>query len=294
MPSPPADVEVEHVEFLAGTVRYYHAGKRGSPIVLLHGGGVNNALLSWRHTIPALAADHRVYAPDLPGQGGSMPWYGRTNQRTYEETLRWLLDAWELPGATLVGLSMGASVAAGFAARQPARVRGLVLVDPLGTQRRRRRQRLAYGAVRTPLAGRFAALSLRTPRLLAKRVLNPMLFTGTTPSDSRELAREVRAEARNRRTVFGDWHREAVGFRNMRTNLLPALQDSTCPSLVVHGARDRIVPLSAARATAETLRCPLRVLDASGHWPNRDQPDEFNTVLHDFLGTLRPLHSEDA
>ena len=94
MTAPPEGVEVEHIEFPAGTIRYHRAGSSGPAIVLLHGGGPDNAMLSWRHALGVLAADHRVFAPDLPGQGGSMPWRGKANQRTFEEVLRWLLDAW--------------------------------------------------------------------------------------------------------------------------------------------------------------------------------------------------------
>lgn len=39
------------------------------PVILLHGGGLDRAALSWKHTISALAADRRVYAPDWPGFG---------------------------------------------------------------------------------------------------------------------------------------------------------------------------------------------------------------------------------
>ena len=47
-------------------------GRRGSPpVLLLHGGGLDAAGLSFRNTIPALAEQHRVFAPDWPGFGQS-------------------------------------------------------------------------------------------------------------------------------------------------------------------------------------------------------------------------------
>ena len=48
------------------------AGRRGSPpVLLLHGGGLDAAGLSLRNAIPALAEQHRVFAPDWPGFGQS-------------------------------------------------------------------------------------------------------------------------------------------------------------------------------------------------------------------------------
>ena len=48
-------------------VSVWTAGESGSVVVLIHGGGVDSALLSWREALPFLAQNHRVYAPDLPG-----------------------------------------------------------------------------------------------------------------------------------------------------------------------------------------------------------------------------------
>lgn len=284
MSSPPADVEVAHAEFLAGVVRYYRCGDTGSPVVLLHGGGPDNALVSWRHALPALGGRHQVYAPDLPGQGGSLPWYGRTNQRTFEEALRWLLDEWELDAVGLVGISVGAATAAGFAARNPSRVRRLALVDPLGIQVRRRRQLQLYAAAHLPLVNRLAAWGMRAPRPVARRVFRrTLLAPAAAPEDERALLAEVRAECRNRGGVVGHWHREAVGFRGLRTNLLPLLRGVSCPMMLVHGEHDRFVPVAAARECAEELDCPLHVIEGTGHWPNRERPEEFNRILGEFL-----------
>lgn len=47
------------------------AGKSGQSLVLLHGGGVDNAILSWEPCLQQLAEEYRVFAPDLPGYGRS-------------------------------------------------------------------------------------------------------------------------------------------------------------------------------------------------------------------------------
>ena len=68
------------VELDWGRVSYLEWLPDGPPVsavVLLHGGGVDNASLSWGGLGPALAAaGHRVVAPDHPGFGHSPapPW----------------------------------------------------------------------------------------------------------------------------------------------------------------------------------------------------------------------------
>src|SRR5699024_2432924 len=52
-------------------VRCYTAGETGSPVILLHGAGVDSANISWNDVIGPLSKTHRVFAPDLPGYGAS-------------------------------------------------------------------------------------------------------------------------------------------------------------------------------------------------------------------------------
>jgi pimeloyl-ACP methyl ester carboxylesterase len=288
MTAPPQGVEVDQIEFPAGKVRYYKAGTDGPPIVLLHGGGPDNALLSWRNTIGVLAADHRVYAPDLPGQGGSTEWRGRGNQRTFEEVLRWLLDAWRIPQATLVGLSMGGSIAAGFTLRHPQRVRALALVDSTGMQHRMPHHLATYLLMRTGFSGRMAATLLRSNRSLVRFALNKVFFAdASSVRDLESIVEEVSAEAAVRRSVFADWHADAINRRSMTINHLPQLNRITCPVTVIHGEKDALVPVASAQEVAGTIPgAQLRVMPQAGHWPNRERPTEFNALLREFVNAV--------
>lgn len=288
MTAPPQGVEVDEIEFPAGKVRYYKAGTDGPPIVLLHGGGPDNALLSWRNTIGVLAADHRVYAPDLPGQGGSTQWRGRGNQRTFEEVLRWLLDAWRIPQATLVGLSMGGSIATGFTLRHPQRVRALALADSTGMQHRMPHHLLTYLLMRTDLSGRTAAKLLRSNRALVRFALNKVFFAdASSVRDVESIIDEVRAEAGVRRSVFADWHADAINHRSMSINHLPQLERISCPVTVIHGEKDALVPVSSAQAVANAIPgAQLRIMPQAGHWPNRERPTEFNALLREFVNAV--------
>ncbi len=285
MTAPPQGVEVEHVTYPAGTIRYYRAGGSGPPIVLLHGGGVDNALLSWRHAIPSLAADHQVLVPDLPRHGGSREWRGRANQRTLEELMRWLFDTWGLHDATLVGLSTGGSVATGFALRHPQRVRGLVLVGSGGLQYRLNHHLLRYAVTKLRVVGPALAGAMGLSRALTRSYLTRGVLAGTeTLSDMEGLVDEVHDEVRHCRSVFVDWQADAINRRGMTVNHLPRLEQITCPTMLVHGELDREVPVAASRDAADAIAgSRLRVIQGAGHWCHRERPNEFNALLREFV-----------
>lgn len=95
-------------------------------MVLLHGTGSSAA--TWADVAARLSAHHWVIAPDLRGHGLS----GRSTTYSVEGfvlDLEALVDQFGLARFDLIGHSMGAVVAYGFAGQHPQRVRRLVLAD---------------------------------------------------------------------------------------------------------------------------------------------------------------------
>lgn len=105
----------------------------GAPLVFLHGWGLHP-----RPYLPALRAlaarGYRVYAPALPGFGGSAPlapW--RQGLRGIAEHITAALDALDLGGPVpIVGHSFGSGIALRIASRRPDLVTRLVLFSPVG------------------------------------------------------------------------------------------------------------------------------------------------------------------
>lgn len=104
--------------------------ERGPAIVLLHGLASN--LTRWseflEHTTLKEAWD--ILRVDLRGHGRSMVRRELSMETWCRDLLR-LLDAEGYSNAVLVGHSLGAQLALRFVHRHPARVRGLVLLDPI-------------------------------------------------------------------------------------------------------------------------------------------------------------------
>ncbi|MFI0926971.1 alpha/beta fold hydrolase [Streptomyces sp. NPDC021012] len=97
------------------------------PVVLVHGRGENST--TWTEIAADLAADHRVYALDLPGHGLSDR-TGRYGFEDFRDELGGFLKALGLTGATVVAHSMGAGAAYLLARREPGLIGRLVLEEP--------------------------------------------------------------------------------------------------------------------------------------------------------------------
>ncbi|MPZ73648.1 MAG: alpha/beta fold hydrolase [Nitriliruptorales bacterium] len=100
----------------------------GPPVLYLHGFGG----LACVDFLNLLAAEHTVYAPEMPGVGESSGLHDLRD--TWELVLAYqdLLDALGLEDVVVVGHSVGGMIAAELAANAPGSVRELVLVSPMG------------------------------------------------------------------------------------------------------------------------------------------------------------------
>ncbi len=101
-------------------------------MLLPHGGGLDSADFTYKYIIGPLAEERRVLAPGWPRYGPSDKPDVEYTVPFYVGFLEQLVDALGLERTSLVGISMGAAVALGFALRAPERIEKLVLVDSYG------------------------------------------------------------------------------------------------------------------------------------------------------------------
>lgn len=112
-------------------ISYLAAGDTGTgvPVVMLHGIGSNAS--SFSRLLPLAARTARAVAWDAPGYGDSAPldadW---PDAQDYAAALRTFLDDLAIDRAVVIGHSLGAIMAARFAARYPERTAALALLSP--------------------------------------------------------------------------------------------------------------------------------------------------------------------
>ncbi len=278
-----AAIEEHRFEVDGLPIRYLAAGE-GPPLILLHGVGDN--ALDWRWVIPALARDHAVYAPDLPGSGGSArPEPGGYSPASFERFVGSFLDSLGVERAAVVGNSLGGLAGLRLALSEPGRVAALGLVAAAGMGRK---VSPALRSLSVPGYGRLAAAwGARRPGA-AQRALGRSALLFARPrrvprgwlKEQYRLARIPGFLKAQLATVRGQ-----VGIKGQRGVLLDRLPRLQTPTLVVWGERDRVLPASQAHEAAARLpNGSLELIPDCGHLPQVEHPDRFAAVLGRFLG----------
>jgi pyruvate dehydrogenase E2 component (dihydrolipoamide acetyltransferase) len=234
---------------MAGPLRFLRQGEDGEPVVLIHGfgGDLNN----WLFALPALAAEHTVYALDLPGHGSSSKEVGEGTVDSLADAIEPFLESQGLDRAHLVGHSLGGHVAAVLA--QGGYGLSLTLIAPAG---------VGQAINRDFIDGFIAAESRRE----LKPVLQ-LLFADESLV-TRSLVDDVLK------------YKRIDGVTDALTTIAGAafgsqveLTDLDVPLLVIWGAEDRIIPAPG----------DAQVIEGAGHSPHMEAAGEVNRLLERFL-----------
>lgn len=276
-------IEERNVEVDGLPIRYLAAGG-GPPLILLHGVGDN--ALDWRWVIPALARDHLVYAPDLPGSGGSSkPAADSYSPAFFESFVGSFLDALGVERAAVVGNSLGGLAGLRFALSEPGRVAALGLVAAAGMGRKvspalRSLSLPGYGGLAVAWGARRPGAAQRALGRSALLFARPRRVPGKWLKEQYRLARIPGFLKAQLATVRGQ-----VGIGGQREVLSDRLPGLRTPTLVVWGERDRVLPASQAHEAAARLpNGSLELIPDCGHLPQVEHPDRFAAVLGRFLG----------
>ena len=116
-----------HTANLDGVELHYLIAGDGAPLILIHGYAETSRM--WKPIIPALAERFTVVAPDLPGIGDSSIPADGLDMTTAATRIHALVASLGLKNAEVVGHDIGLMVAYAYAAKYPAEVKKLVLMD---------------------------------------------------------------------------------------------------------------------------------------------------------------------
>jgi pimeloyl-ACP methyl ester carboxylesterase len=259
--------------------------------VLLH--GIAGTSATWDSVIPRLAEHCDVLAPDLLGHGESAKPHGDYSLGAYANVVRDLLEALGMGRATIVGHSLGGGIAMQFAYQFLERCERLVLVDSGGL-------------------GRDVHPLLRAAALPGAELVLPWLST----AGSRGVGALVRGMTRlgiragpdldetwrsfvslgepAARRAFIQTVRGVIDIAGQRVSATERLYLAEgLPTLIVWGEKDPLIPVRHAREAHERMAgSRLEIFPGAGHFPYRDDPERFASVLVDFIGATRPLPAD--
>ena len=239
--------------------------------MLLHAFPLNRGM--WTAQVAALAPDHRVLAPDLPGFGET-PFAGAWTMDSMADQLAALLDARQIERTVVCGCSLGGYLAFAFYRRRRERVRALVLANTRAEADTEEGRQARLG---------MAALARREgPPAIAERML-PRLLGRTSLAQRPEVVALVRDLILQGSSEGIAAAQEAMAERADSRPLLPEI---VCPARVIFGSEDELIPLPVGEAMAAATHADFCAIPNAGHLANLEAPGRFNELLGEFLARL--------
>src|SRR4051794_33801353 len=268
-------------------VRFHRAGE-GPLLVLLH--GIASTADTWAPVAAALAARHTVLAPDLLGHGDSAKPRGDYSLGAYASGVRDLVAALGYERATVVGHSLGGGIAMQFAYQFPERIERLVLISSGGLGRE------VHPILRAAtLPGSELVLALLGGGWLratggAMRGALARLGLKTGEGLGGGTARVRSPAGAGARGAFVQTARAAIDAGGQRVSAPDRLYlAAELPTLIVWGGRDPIIPADHGRAAHAAIPgSRLEVFPRAGHFPHREEPARFVSVLERFMAETEP------
>ena len=256
--------------------RVLEAGQDGIPTVLLHGVGARAD--RWRKNLPALAQlGLHVYAIDLPGHGfaGKGDAFADYTVAGYAQFVGGFLESIGARRAILIGTSLGGHIAGKLTCDAPERSVALVMVGTLGVVPMGPTAREAIAA------GLLDASETGVRRKLRRVLCQTSLITDQWVANEARINSSPGAEASF--GVLSDYFRQAID-QDLVGECLAGLE-APPPTLLIWGQEDNSVPVSVGEQAQALLgaEVQLRTIHSTGHLPYLEAPDDFNTIVSEFL-----------
>ena len=270
-----AGLGVQEVEVDGIDIGYYDSGPRGdATLLMIHGFGANrdNWLRFARHF-----HQYRVIALDLPGFGTSdKPQDISYDVASQTERLHAFVQALGIARPHLIGNSMGGHIAALYAARYPAEVASLALLDNAGVTPPRQSEMFA-------MLERGAANPLVVRKAQDFDALMRFVFV-TPPPLPEPLKRHFAEQSMANQQLYDRIFNQ---LRERYVPLEPELPKIQVPTLVLWGDHDRVLDVSSIEVMQPLLQKPtVVVMKDCGHAPMLERAEETAGHYQAFLDSL--------
>jgi pimeloyl-ACP methyl ester carboxylesterase len=255
----------------------------GPPVVFVH--GIAGCWQNWLENIPRFAQERRVLALDLPGFGASDDLVREPTMRDYGRTVEAFCERLGLGQVALVGNSMGGFIAAETTIGAPDRVERLVLCSSAGiSQTELHHQPILAASRALAMGGARSAAEIRMavtrPRL--RHAVFAVIVRHPTRIPADILFEISRGAGRD---AFVPVMRAILEY-----DFRDRLPEIRCPTLIVWGEKDAIIPASDAYEYERLIpgTQPVVMMEDTGHVPMIERPVTFNDTVLEFLSGAAP------
>ncbi|MGK0413984.1 MAG: pimeloyl-ACP methyl ester carboxylesterase [Polaribacter sp.] len=241
-----------------GNFTYAEAGE-GPTIIVLH--GLMGALSNFDATFNHFSKNgYRVLIPELPLY--TLPLI-KTNVKSLASYLKDFLEFKKIESSILLGNSLGGHIALYFTKHYPEKVNTLVITGSSGLYEK------AMGDS-FPKRGNYEYIEEKAQQVF----YDPKIAT-------KELVDDVYDTVNNRMKALKTLSIAKSAIRHNMKDDLPKMKQPTC---IIWGKQDSVTPPEVAVEFQKLLPdSNLFWIDKCGHAAMMERPEEFNTILHDWL-----------
>ncbi|NLI81617.1 MAG: alpha/beta fold hydrolase [Deltaproteobacteria bacterium] len=260
-----------------GTVDiYYEVHREGFPLLMVS--GLGGGTWSWYGQLPCFSEFYRTIVFDNRGAGRSGMPPGPYSMGDFTKDALCLLDRLGVEEAFIMGLSMGGMIAQEIALAAPERVRALVLgCTHFG------------GELRIPPEGEVIRTLVNNAGLTLEQIIDkniPLFFSERFRREHPERVaryREVQLAAPEQPDFALQAQLAAIqGF-----DCGERLGTIACPTLIVTGSQDIVVPRENSYLMGETLPgAEVVVIPGAGHAIHVECADALNDLVLHFFGNV--------
>ncbi len=282
----------ELVETSYGALQVLDEGDpQGSPIVLIH--CYTCSMNWWGQLAPMLEAGHRVIRVDLLGHGGSEKPSAGYEIEKQASAIAEGLNELGVSGATVVGHSLGGTVATALAGQSPELATKVVIVDQAPDSSfddESFTQRLAYVPVIGQAMERLVHIA---PSSEVQDQYEDAFAPGFNIASGFENPDEVVDDLREMTYTAFDKTADAESDYTDERPLDERLSDVELPLLVLFGAEDQIYDADEAlERYAEIPGAQTELVEGAGHSPNVEMPADVASMILTFAEQPSPAEQE--
>lgn len=252
---------------------HYYSHGDGQPVILIHGFGASN--YDWTYLTPDLIeSGYQVIAPDLIGHGNSNKPVDPecySFSALYDHFTGWINTFGQDKDLTLIGHSMGGSIALLFASEHPDAIRQIVLIDPYYDRKQ--------------LNSILRSINKRPEWYQKALQITPQWLIHT--AISLDVIGLIHYESRTRHQIAEDYKRaspQIVYLPGTIPDIANKINKIQSPTLVIWGTNDATLRPKSFPQLVEILpNGQGKAIKGGSHQPHLKKPKLFNQLVLDFL-----------
>lgn len=247
----------------------------GKPIVLLHAFPLSRKM--WQPQIKALTTKNcRLILPDLRGFGESHNFSDINSMEDMANDIAELLKALKIERAIIGGLSMGGYVLFDLFRLFPEKFAALILCDTNFAADTDENRETRFDLIEK--------IEKNGAQSLVEELL-PNLISNQTKTNNQVLINELEKSFTEVNPKAAVAALRGMAQRKDNSNVLDGV---SLPTILIFGKEDKVSNMKIAEIMRQKIsNSTLVLLENAGHYSNLEQPEQFNSALTQFVGTIK-------